>query len=78
MPGRLAGKTAFMTACAQGIGRATALAFAAEGAKVFATDLNIDKLSEIAGEHIEVAKLDVLDAAAAWKSRARSPPRLRL
>eukprot|EP01037_Dinobryon_pediforme_P005790 gene5790-5853_t len=33
MPGRLAGKTAFMTACAQGIGRATALAFAAEGAK---------------------------------------------
>ncbi len=64
MTGRLAGKTAFMTACAQGIGRATALAFAAEGAKVFATDLNIDKLSEIAGEHIEVAKLDVLDAAA--------------
>lgn len=64
MVGRLAGKTAFMTACAQGIGRATALAFAAEGARVFATDLNIDKLSEIAGEHIEVAKLDVLDAAA--------------
>jgi 2-keto-3-deoxy-L-fuconate dehydrogenase len=64
MAGRLAGKTAFMTACAQGIGRATALAFAAEGARVFATDLNIDKLSEIAGENIEVAKLDVLDAAA--------------
>ncbi len=63
MAGRLAGKTAFMTACAQGIGRATALAFAAEGARVVATDLNIDKLSEIAGEHIEVAKLDVLDAA---------------
>jgi 2-keto-3-deoxy-L-fuconate dehydrogenase len=64
MAGRLAGKTAFMTACAQGIGRATALAFAAEGAKVFATDLNIDKLSEIAGDSIEVAKLDVLDANA--------------
>lgn len=64
MAGRLAGKTAFMTACAQGIGRATALAFAAEGAKVFATDLNLDKLSEIAGDSIEVAKLDVLDANA--------------
>ena len=64
MAGRLAGKTAFMTACAQGIGRATALAFAAEGAKVFATDLNFDKLSEIAGDSIEVAKLDVLDADA--------------
>lgn len=64
MAGRLAGKTAFLTACAQGIGRATALAFAAEGARVFATDLNIDKLSEIAGDTVEVAKLDVLDAAA--------------
>lgn len=64
MTGRLAGKTAFMTACAQGIGRATALAFAAEGARVFATDLNLEKLSEIASDHISVARLDVLDAAA--------------
>ena len=64
MAGRLAGKTAFMTACAQGIGRATALAFAAEGARVIATDLNEAKLAEIAGPAIEVARLDVLDAAA--------------
>jgi 2-keto-3-deoxy-L-fuconate dehydrogenase len=71
MAGRLAGKTAFMTACAQGIGRATALAFAAEGAKVFATDLNLDKLSEIAGDSIEVAKLDVLDADAVRAMAAR-------
>ena len=40
MTNRLAGKTAFVTAAAQGIGRATALAFAAEGAHVTATDLN--------------------------------------
>jgi len=64
MSGRLAGKTAFMTASAQGIGRATALAFAAEGARVFATDLNIGKLIEIAGDSITVARLDVLDAGA--------------
>jgi 2-keto-3-deoxy-L-fuconate dehydrogenase len=64
MTGRLAGKTAFMTAAAQGIGRATALAFAAEGAKVFATDLNEAKLAEIASDQITTARLDVLDAAA--------------
>ncbi len=46
---RLAGKTAFVTAAAQGIGRATALAFAAEGAEVIATDVNEAKLAEIAG-----------------------------
>ena len=40
MAGRLHGKTAFVTAAAQGIGRATALAYAAEGATVIATDVN--------------------------------------
>jgi 2-keto-3-deoxy-L-fuconate dehydrogenase len=40
MPGRLAGKTAFITAAGHGIGRAAALAFAREGASVWATDLN--------------------------------------
>ena len=64
MAGRLAGKTAFMTACAQGIGRATALAFAAEGARVFATDVNEAKLAEIASDDIVVSKLDVLDPKA--------------
>ncbi|MBC7799989.1 MAG: SDR family oxidoreductase [Gemmatimonadaceae bacterium] len=56
--GRLAGKTAFITAAAQGIGRATALAFAAEGATVIATDLNAAKLAEIAGPSVSVHRLD--------------------
>ena len=60
---RLAGKTAFVTAAAQGIGRATALAFAAEGARVVATDLNQAKLAEIAAERIETMRLDATDAA---------------
>ena len=64
MTHRLTGKRAFVTAAAQGIGRATALAFAAEGAAVFATDLNEAKLAEIAAPTIRTAKLDVLDAAA--------------
>ena len=74
MSGRLAGKTAFMTASAQGIGRATALAFAAEGARVFATDLNIGKLTEIAGGNITVARLDVLDADAVKAMAAEVGP----
>ncbi len=48
MSERLAGKTALVTAAAQGIGRATALAFASEGATVWATDMNQTKLAEIA------------------------------
>jgi len=64
MTDRLAGKTAFVTAAAQGIGRATALAFAAEGATVVATDLNTAKLAEIAGPRIRVAALDATDPAA--------------
>jgi len=62
--GRLSGKVAFVTAAAQGIGRATALAFAREGAKVWATDVNESKLAELKGKHaIEVRKLDVLNDA---------------
>jgi 2-keto-3-deoxy-L-fuconate dehydrogenase len=64
MAGRLAGKTAFLTAGAQGIGRATALAFAAEGAKVIATDVNEAKLAEIRSEMLHTQRLDVLDAEA--------------
>jgi 2-keto-3-deoxy-L-fuconate dehydrogenase len=64
MAGRLAGKTAFLTAGAQGIGRATALAFAAEGAKVIATDVNEAKLAEIRSEMLHTQRLDVLDADA--------------
>ena len=67
MTGRLAGKKALVTAAAQGIGRASALAFAAEGASVVATDINLAKLEELkrdgAGK-IEVRRLDVTDTAA--------------
>ncbi len=63
MAGRLAGKTAFITAAAQGIGRATALAFAAEGARVIATDLNEAKLGDLTGHGIATHKLDATDLA---------------
>ncbi len=65
MTNRLAGKTALVTAAAQGIGRACAEAFAAEGAQVLATDLNEAKLAELAGTPgITTRRLDVLDPAA--------------
>ena len=65
MAGRLAGKTAFLTAAAAGIGRATALAFAREGAAVLATDVDVAGLEALKKEEprIEIARLDVLDAA---------------
>jgi 2-keto-3-deoxy-L-fuconate dehydrogenase len=63
--GILEGKTALVTAAAQGIGRATALAYAREGASVIATDINMDKLGEIAATPgISIRRLDVTDAAA--------------
>ncbi|MGS5085638.1 SDR family oxidoreductase [Hydrogenophaga sp. A37] len=64
--GRLAGKTILITAAAQGIGRASALACAAEGARVIATDINQLLLDQLAVEHpgIEVVWLDVRDSGA--------------
>lgn len=59
---RLEGKTVFATASAQGIGRATVERFAAEGARVIATDLNIAPLEGAAG--LEVRQLDVTDTDA--------------
>ena len=49
MAGRLAGKTAVLTAAGQGIGRATAESFMAEGARVIATDLDLAKIKDLDG-----------------------------
>lgn len=57
----LTGKTAFVTAAGQGIGRATALAFAAAGATVIATDVDAAKLAGLGSGLIRTAELDVLD-----------------
>lgn len=62
--GRLAGKKALITAAGAGIGRASAEAFAREGAHVIATDINADALSALAGANIETQVLDVTDPAA--------------
>ena len=66
MTDRLAGKTIFATASGQGIGRACALAFAKEGATVWATDINEAALATLAAEspNIKTALLDVRDTAA--------------
>ncbi|ODT06902.1 MAG: NAD(P)-dependent oxidoreductase [Mesorhizobium sp. SCN 65-20] len=63
---RLSGKRIFISAAAQGIGRASALACAAEGAHVIATDINVDALKQLSAEHenIETHHLDVRDSAA--------------
>lgn len=61
MAGRLAGKRALITAAAQGIGRATALAFAGEGANVLATDIVEEKLAPLAEALIATRRLDVSD-----------------
>jgi 2-keto-3-deoxy-L-fuconate dehydrogenase len=65
MAGRLAGKVAFVTAAGQGIGRGAALAFAREGAQVWATDINPKTLSELEGQSgIRTRVLDATDEAA--------------
>jgi len=65
MSERLKGKRAFVTAGAAGIGRATALAFAREGATVFATDIDEKSIASLTKDGVaEVAKLDVRDTAA--------------
>ena len=66
MSGRLRGKRAFVTAAAAGIGRASALAFAREGASVIATDIDAAGLASLAREGASIATrvLDVRDFAA--------------
>lgn len=72
---RLEGKHAVLTAAGRGIGRATALAFAREGAKVLATDIDADALAALTAEdaRIETAYLDAADAPAIAGISAKHP-----
>src|SRR3954467_13873845 len=68
MAGRLAGKVAFITAAGQGMGQAAAIAFAREGAKVWASDLNAKTIGELEGkEGIRTKVLDATDEASIAK-----------
>jgi 2-keto-3-deoxy-L-fuconate dehydrogenase len=67
MAGRMKGKIALVTAAGQGIGRATAEAFIAEGAKVVATDLDAGKLKGLHGvvrEKLDVRSTEAVEALA--------------
>jgi 2-keto-3-deoxy-L-fuconate dehydrogenase len=65
MTGRLQGKTAVVTAAGQGMGHATVLAFAREGASVIATDIDGAKLGAFDGvANVKTRVLDVLDPEA--------------
>lgn len=72
---RLEGKTAFCTASGAGIGRATAVAFAREGALVIATDIDPTKLEGLEKEGVaECLQLDVRDTAAVEAMAKRFSP----
>ena len=72
---RLKGKTALVTAAGQGIGRACVLAMAAEGAQVWATDINAKLLESYQGlANITAVPLDVLDKAAILALIEKLPP----
>jgi 2-keto-3-deoxy-L-fuconate dehydrogenase len=77
MSGRLQGKRVLVTAAGQGIGRASALAMAREGAIVFATDINADALSALAaegGSHIDAFEMDVRSTASVRDGVAKARP----
>jgi 2-keto-3-deoxy-L-fuconate dehydrogenase len=72
MGDRLKGKRAFVTAAGAGIGRASAIAFAREGASVFATDIDEKGLAALKSEGIsDMAKLDARDTAAVTEMAKR-------
>ncbi|WP_336969199.1 SDR family oxidoreductase [Sphingobium aromaticiconvertens] len=71
--GRLAGKTALVTAAGQGIGRATVEAFLREGARVIATDVREETLEGLAAAGAVTRVLDVTDASAVSATAADHP-----
>jgi len=72
--GRLSGKRALVTAAGQGIGRASALAMAAEGAHVFATDVNGALVADLSSDQITPFVMDVRDDASVKEGVARATP----
>lgn len=68
---RLKNKTCLVTAAAQGIGRASAVAMHAEGARVIAADINAAALADLADQGLETAPLNVRDPAAITALRDR-------
>lgn len=75
MTGRLAGKVAFCTASGAGIGRATAIAFAKEGARVIASDIDLAKLKGLAEEGVaETHLIDVLNTKSVEDAAKRVGP----
>jgi 2-keto-3-deoxy-L-fuconate dehydrogenase len=70
----LTGKTAFVTAAGQGIGRATVKAFAAAGARVVASDVDLAKLGGLESESVRTVGLDVLDATAIIRAARAAGP----
>jgi 2-keto-3-deoxy-L-fuconate dehydrogenase len=75
MINRLNGKTAFVTAAGQGIGRATAEAFVREGARVIATDINLELLADLAkATGCTTRQLDVTDANAVLAAAKEAGP----
>ncbi|MEP3442494.1 MAG: SDR family oxidoreductase [Sulfitobacter sp.] len=74
---RLKGKRVLVTAAGQGIGRASAIAMANEGAQVFATDVNMEILStirELNLENVEIFEINVLDEKSISEGVARANP----
>ena len=75
--GRLAGKRVLVTAAGQGIGLASTLAMANEGAQVYATDVNMDaliELDEMNIANIEIFKLDALSNDSIKEGVAKANP----
>jgi 2-keto-3-deoxy-L-fuconate dehydrogenase len=72
--GRLSGKRALVTAAGQGIGRASALAMADAGARVFATDINEAALADIDHPNIEKFVLDARNDTSVIEGVARAEP----